>query len=421
MTPSGPSAGAPAATTAEASADTTAQATLQAARENFDRRLAALEARGAGVWGGADFAAAKTRAAESVGAHDAGNMQIAQQRLDEAALHLDQVERLASQALAAQLEAGEKALAAGRQELATQAFELARRIDPSDQRAADGQRRALHLSGVLPLLADAQNAASSHDFSRETQDYSKALELDPRNATAKSGLARARAAFGDDNYAKAVGAGFAALGAGRVGDARAAFEKARTYRPNGAEAAEGLRRVDAALTARGFVAIRQHAAALEAQERWDEAMQAYDSALKSDPSLVFAQQGKLRATGRAELGRSLQALLDRPERLAAQLLQAAKAQLPSGPVLRSQTARLELLLPEFDKPVRLSLVSDNATQVAIRSIGSFGSFARREIELKPGKYTLIGTRTGYRDVRRDITIAPGQENQTISISCSEPI
>src|SRR2546429_1487100 len=51
---------------------------------------------------------------------------------------------------------------------------------------------------------------------------------------------------------------------------------------------------------------------------WDEAMQAYDSALKSDPSLVFAQQGKLRATGRAELGRSLQALLDRPERLAAQ-------------------------------------------------------------------------------------------------------
>src|SRR5256885_699604 len=183
-----------------------------------------------------------------------------------------------------------------------------------------------------------------------------------------------------------------ALGAGRIGDARAAFEKARTYRPSGAEAAEGLRRADAALTARGFVAIRQRAAALEAQERWEEAVQAYDSALKSDPSLVFAQQGKIRAAGRAELARSLQALLDRPERLAAQsvrdqaqaLLEAAKAQLPSGPVLRSQTARLALLLPEFDKPVRLSLVSDNATQVAIRSIGSFGSFARREIELKPG-------------------------------------
>ena len=90
-------------------------------------------------------------------------------------------------------------------------------------------------------------------------------------------------------------------------------------------------------------------------------------------------------------------------------------------MLRSQTTRLELLLPEFDKPVRLSLVSDNATQVAIPSIGSFGSFAQRDIVLKPGKYTLIGTRNGYRDVRREITIAPGQESQTISISCSEPI
>ena len=428
-TPPGPSAGAPAATTPAGSADTTAQTTLQAARENFDRRLAALEARSAGVWGGADFAAAKMRSAESVGALDAGNMQIAQQRLDEAALLLDHVEGRASQALAAQLEAGEKALAAGRQELATQAFDLARRIDPSEQRAADGQRRALHLNGVLPLLADAQNAASSHDYSGETRAYSHALELDPRNATAKSGLASARVAFGDDNYAKAVGAGFAALGAGRIGDARAAFEKARTYRPNGAEAAEGLRRADAALTARGFVAIRERAAALEAQERWEEAVQAYNSALKSDPSLVFAQQGKIRAAGRAELARSLQALLDRPERLAAQsvrdqaqaLLEAAKAQLPSGPVLRSQTTRLELLLPEFDKPVRLSLVSDNATQVAIPSIGSFGSFAQRDIVLKPGKYTLIGTRNGYRDVRREITIAPGQESQTISISCSEPI
>ena len=90
-------------------------------------------------------------------------------------------------------------------------------------------------------------------------------------------------------------------------------------------------------------------------------------------------------------------------------------------MLRSQIARVELMLPEFDKPVRLWLVSDNATQVAIPSIGSFGTFAKREIELKPGRYTVIGTRNGYRDVRRDVTVIPGQENQTISVTCSEPI
>ena len=90
-------------------------------------------------------------------------------------------------------------------------------------------------------------------------------------------------------------------------------------------------------------------------------------------------------------------------------------------MIRSQIARLETLLPSFDKPVRLSLVSDNSTQIAIPSIGSFGTFARRDIELRPGKYTVVGTRNGFRDVRREITVAPGQESQTIRVTCSDPI
>ena len=341
---------------------------------------------------------------------------------------LDKVERRIPQALAAQLDAGEKALATGQGEVAAQAFDLARKIDPNDSRATNGMRRVRSLSGVLPLLADAENAERARNFARAVQDYSQALSLDPADARAKEGLARANAAFGDDNYAKAVGAGFAALGAGLSPEAHDSFEKARGYKANGAEAAEGLRRVAAVMTARGYADTRQRVAGLEAQERWGEAMDAYDQALKQDPSLQFAQQGK--AARRPSGSRQSTAGPDRPaERLgspavrqeARELLQTARSQMTSGPVLRSQIARLEILLPDFDKPVRLSLVSDNATQIAISSIGEFGTFARRDIDLKPGKYTVIGTRNGYRDVRRDITVAPGQTTQTVSISCSEPI
>jgi tetratricopeptide (TPR) repeat protein len=292
-------------------------------------------------------------------------------------------------------------------------------------------------------LADGQNAESAHNYLRAAQDYGQVLSLDAGNDKARAGLARANAAFGDDSYAKAVGSGFAALGAGRLDDARDAFEKARALRPNGSEAADGLRRVSSALSSKGFSSLRQRAAGLEAQERWDEAVQAYDSALQADPSLAFAQEGKDRAAARAELNASMQALIDRPERLSSPavhnqanaLLDTANQQSPSGPVLRSQIARLGLLMPDndgavksgpvqtdlMDKPVRLSLVSDNATDVAIASIGQFGTFAKRDIQLKPGRYTVIGTRDGFRDVRRDITIAPGQESQTISVSCSDPI
>src|SRR5207302_1581059 len=115
-----------------------AAAAFSAQRTVFDSRLAALESRGAGVWGGADFAGAKTRAAESVGAYDAGSLTLAQQRLAQASGLLDAVERAAPAALAAQLAAGERALAAGQQELAAQAFDLAARIDRQDRRAALG-------------------------------------------------------------------------------------------------------------------------------------------------------------------------------------------------------------------------------------------------------------------------------------------
>jgi tetratricopeptide (TPR) repeat protein len=422
---------------------------LQAERAQFDRRQAALQARGAESWGGTDFAAASDRAAESVGARDAGNFALARQRLSEAALLLDTVEQAAPAALAAQLDVGNRALNAGQQDLAAQAFDLAHRIDPKDPRALAGQARSQRLVGVPPLIADAQSAQTAHQYSRAAQDYSQALALDPKNAAARSGLAQAEAALGEDNYARAAGEGFAALGAGRLAEARAAFERARKLRPNGPEALDGLRRVSAAEGGRNSAAnhtasaaavgpvagaldsvasMRTHAEQLESQERWDEAVALYTAVLREDGSLSFAQAGKARAGGRARLDHALQALLDHPDRLASAdvreaasgLLDTAQATTPSGPVLRSQIARLQILLPDFEKPVHISLVSDSVTQVAILGVGSFGSFERRDIQLRPGTYTLIGSRVGYRDVRRQLTIAPG-ETQTVSVSCYEAI
>jgi tetratricopeptide (TPR) repeat protein len=402
---------------------------LKKLRATFDQKLAALDAKGAGVWGGSDFALARTRAAEADGANDAGSPDLAQRRLNDGIRFLGTVESRSAQALSTQVNAGEDYLAAGQAELAKQAFESAKKIDPNNKRANDGLQRVRNLGGVLPLLADGENAERVKDYARAVQDYSQALSLDPNNAKAKAGLDRSHAAFGDDTYAKSVGTGFAALGAGRLEDARVAFEKARSIRPSGPEAATGLSRVGAALRARGFASTRQRGAGLEAEERWSEAAAAYDDALKVDSSLVFAQQGKNRALARAELNDSLQALIDRPERLASPavraeadtLIKRASVQDPSGPVLRSQVARLQILLPGFDVPVRLEMLSDNATQVQIQRVGTFGTFQKREIELKPGKYTVVGTRPGFRDVRRDVTIAPGGDVQTISVSCVEPI
>ena len=267
-------------------------------------------------------------------------------------------------------------------------------------------------------------------FNARRADFDRqAAALDPGNAPARSGLARANASFGGDNYARSVGAGFAALGAGRLADARADFQQALAYRPRGREATAGLRRVGAAMQAGRIAALRQRAAVLESQERWRQAAGVYDAALREDPALTFARRDRARDEARAALSANLQRIIDHPELLTVQsvrdeavtLLQQAREVTPSGPMLQSQTERLAQLLPQLDRPVVLDLISDNATQVTIPSIGEFGAFGRREIRLKPGTYTVIGTRDGYRAVHQEFTVEPGQQAVTITVSCSEPI
>jgi serine/threonine protein kinase/tetratricopeptide (TPR) repeat protein len=397
--------------------DIQAKARLLDARNQFDRQLAALESRGAATWGGQEFFDAKMRAAEALGADEAGNPEFAAKRLAEAQALLSTVEKRAPSAqVAQQLAAGERALAAGRMQAAKQAFEAVQSTDPTNRKAAEGLQRIHNFDAARPLLADAANAEDAGDMTRALGDYQQALAVDPRSSQATAGLARARATLGDGGQAGTPEPGAAAAGAPPIVEARA---------PATADPAP----VDATQRTRSTESVRQRAVSFEAQERWDEALNEYETLLKSDPSLAFAQQGKARAASRALLAQRLQTLIDRPEQLASAaaradalaLIENANQQNPSGPVLRSQVARLQILLPAFDKPVRLALTSDGATRVAIPSIGFSGVFAQHEIQLKPGKYTVVGTRDGYREVRRDITIAPGQDVQTISVSCGERI
>ena len=409
--------------------DTADLAQLSSERADYDKQMAALQARGVASWGGADLAAAQMQAAEANGAAAAGGVKIALQRLEQAQQLLTSVAGKAPQALAAQLKAGDAALASGHQQQASQAYALARRIDPRNQRAIDGARRAGVMSGVLPLLSDAKRAESAKNYSRAAQDFSQALALDPGNETAKLGLARANAAFGDDSYARAVGAGFAALGAGKLPEAQTDFQQALTFRAEGREATEGLQRVSAAMQASRLAGLRQQAANLEAQEHWRDAVAVYDTALRADPSLAFARRGKSRDEAREQLSDSLQMIIDHPYRLsfpsvrdeAVTLLQQAREETPAGPMLQSQISRLAQLLPQLDRPVLLNMLSDNSTQVTIPSIGVFGTFGHREIRLKPGTYTVTGTRDGYRAVHQEFTVEPGQQSVTITVTCSEPL
>jgi hypothetical protein len=71
--------------------------------------------------------------------------------------------------------------------------------------------------------------------------------------------------------------------------------------------------------------------------------------------------------------------------------------------------------------VLVQLESDRETEVVVYRVGRLGAFDRFELELRPGTYTAVGTRNGFRDVRREFTVRPGAPAGPFVIRCEEPI
>jgi hypothetical protein len=155
----------------------------------------------------------------------------------------------------------------------------------------------------------------------------------------------------------------------------------------------------------------------------------YRAVLDRDSQLRFADDGLARSTRRAELDRELRDYLDRPERLTASAVRLAaeralargEATNPQGARLAGQLQQLRARMALLDAPAHVQILSDNSTQVSVPAVGELGIFMQRELDLPPGQYTVIGRREGFRDVRRELNISPGQQRVALTVQCTERI
>lgn len=398
-------------------------------REAYDALYPSLEKRAAAQWAAQPFAAAREHADEARRQFEARRFLDARAAFAAGLGELQKVSERARPALAEQLDKGKAALAAGQSSAAEAAFALALRIDPGNQTATKGLKRAQSLDRVLALVAAGSNDERAGQMQSAAQRYQQALDLDPDAQAARDGLARVRARIASEEFALAMSRGLKQLEAGNLSDARSSFERAARLRPGAREVSDALARVAEASEQRAIAAHRARATQLERAERWAEALTEYEAALKLDPALEFALAGRERVTPRTELARQMDTLIASPGRLLAEavreqaralLAEAEKIPAP-GPVLRRQLQQLGASLTRYETPVRVALLSDSQTEVVVYRVGSMGAFERREIELPPGTYTVKGSRVGFRDVRRELTVLPGEAPPPLVIRCEDPI
>ena len=398
-------------------------------RDAYDALYPSLEKRAAAKWAAQSFAAARDRgeqarrhfaAREFLNARDAYSA-----GLDE----LQKISDLVQPTLDEQFRQGNEALAAGQATVAEAAFALALEIDPGNQAATKGRKRAQTLDQVNALLAQATNAERAGQLPVAVQRFEEALKLDAETQAAQDGLTRVRGRIANDEFSAAMSLGLRELEAGRLAEARTAFERAGRLRPGAREVDDALARVSETGRQRAIAAHRAQAERSEREDRWADALAEYEAALKLDSKLEFAIAGRERLAPRVELMRQIDALLASQDRLMAAavrdqaraLIAEAEKISKSSPSLRQRSQALAARLAQYEMPVRVALLSNSQTEVVVYKVGRMGAFDRREIELLPGTYTVVGTRVGFRDVRRELTVQPGQNAPTLDIRCEDPI
>ena len=335
----------------------------------------------------------------------------------------------AATTLRTSLAAAAAALAGGDPTLALEQYAVVLAIEPAHSAALAGRARAERLPEVQELVQRANVEVARGELMAALSTYRQALTIDADWPAAHAGIAEVNRMLRDAEFERLLSAGFGLLGDEDFAAAGREFEAALAMRPGSREAADGLAQAEEGAKLEQIALSEVRGLAFERRELWDEAIELYRSVLASDGTLLFAQTGLQRARARAGLDAKLVNLIDNPTLLfgdvvladARALLDTAAAEAEKGPRLTSQIEKLGELVELASKPIQVRLESDQLTSVTLYRVGALGAFTAKDVELRPGTYTVIGSRDGYRDVRQTFTVRPGRNLAPIKLVCIEPI
>ncbi len=324
------------------------------------------------------------------------------------------------------MEEGQRALESGDSDIAQQRFSTALRIQPSDESVQRNLERAEKLDEVNRLIKLGKNHEENNRFAFAHTDYQKALQLDPQSREAQNGLNRMKEKIVNEQFQKLMSDGLTAYHNGNYQLARTTLLKAKSFRPHSSEVKSALLQVDEAIRLNKIEKLRQKAMSAEQAENWEQALKSYLAVLKVDPNISFAVQGKRRSLEQIQVAKRIEFFLEKPNVMesdrqlknAIRLIEEAKKLKQRGPQFNARLNELKTLVDLARTSVKVMIESDNLTEIAVYKVGKLGRFTTRELSLRPGTYTVVGSRSGYQDVRLKITVKPGQKSLRVSIICN---
>jgi len=342
---------------------------------------------------------------------------------------LNDLENKIQPTLTYHLEKGELALKQAEKDTAIFHFELANDIETGNVQAKNGLQRANTINELYSLLDQGGKLEAANRFIDAKKIYKQAVELDPLSKEAKAALDRVANRLAQNKFQQYIKTGYAALKQRQYGDARAAFTAAQKLSPGSNKPQQGIAEIDRAVRDEKIASLTTEAQHFETNQDWKNAAESYQQILSLSANSSTAQTGLERSKHKADLLVQLDSHIENKLRLssesvsksAEQLLVKISALAEPGSKITQRASTLEELIKLANQTISIVLESDNQTDVVIFKVGKFGKFKQHKLELKTGKYTIVGSRPGYRDVRKTVTITPDTTKQTILVRCEEVI
>jgi tetratricopeptide (TPR) repeat protein len=384
-----------------------------------------LEEKGVSQWGGTLYAQMIQASAQADGAFLEKKYAVAFEKYTDASRLAKNLVEHIDEAFQKTLDEGNIALDEGNGDIAQQKFEVALMIDPSNKSVRHQLDRAKNIGTVMELLASGRNHEENGNLAFAHADYQQALNIDPEFEKANAAFARVKKGVQNTESQQLVSEGLAAYHNKDYQLAKRKLVKAKALKPKSQEIRNVLSQIEQAILLERIESLEKVAVQAEKDENWQQALKSYMAVLAIDKNVQFASRGKERSLQRIEIEKRIGFFLQNPKALesnsqlknAIMLIQEVENTQPKGPRLMAQIKDLTHQVKLAQTPIKVTIESDNLTEVAIYKVGKLGRFAFRELDLRPGTYTVVGARDGYKDVRQKMVVKPGQGPLRLSVKC----
>ena len=300
-------------------------------------------------------------------------------------------------------------------------------IDPANNKLTNLNNRIDNYQKVTDLISSAKDYSFSNKYSLAIQTIDEALQIDSERADAKQSkikiINESKVYYFDQNLKNA----YNALASNEFSKSLTLYNDAKSILPSNPELPILKREIDTKKKNYDIVLYTNSGDRNYASENWESALDAYDKALKLDPTNSNLQRKFNRTSIVKKTYDDLNKYLRNVDRLSSPNIRRNFETVigdANNLVLKDEKKLIGLIsqanetFKKYGEMVVLNLISNGETYLDIQKTRQYQPFSEENIKLYPGKYTLIAKKRGMQSSRKEINLSPGTEFLSITAICT---